>query len=311
MTENTSGEEVGRAVALEPGLRMILAPNPSPMTHRGTNTYLIGERRLAVIDPGPDLPAHEQAILDALLPGQAISHILVTHSHLDHSALASRLSERTGAPVLAFGPSKAGQSPQMAELERQGSIGGGEGVDATFAPHRCVADGERVEGDGWQLHALWTPGHMSNHMSFAWRDALFTGDLVMGWATSIVSPPDGDLSAFMHSCRRLRARSDRVFYPGHGDPVTEPAKRLDWLIRHREEREAAILGAIAAGATTIPGIRTAVYGQLPEGVAFAAERNILAHLLDLHSRGMVEGISGLLPPAEFLPPGDAREATEM
>lgn len=207
---------------IAPGLRRILAPNASPMTFRGTNTYLLGTRDIAVIDPGPDAPAQQAAILQALEPGQRISTILVTHAHLDHSPLARPLSEATGAPVLAFGDAASGRAPEMARLAQAGTVGGGEGVDMPFCPDRNLVDGESVHGDGWQLTAMHLPGHFGNHMGFAWGDVLFSGDLVMGWATSLVSPPDGDLTAFMASLRRLQAHRWSVFYPGHGAPVTSP-----------------------------------------------------------------------------------------
>ncbi|MGB8621685.1 MAG: MBL fold metallo-hydrolase, partial [Paracoccaceae bacterium] len=214
----------------EPGLRLVLAPNPSPMTYWGTNTYLLGTGYVAVIDPGPASDAHLEAILGALAPGERISHILVTHSHVDHSTLAPALSCATGAPVLAFGDSAAGRRADLAALT---GLGGGEGVDRAFSPDERLADGDIVRGQGWSVTALWTPGHMGNHMCFAWGEALFTGDHVMGWASSMVSPPDGDLTAFMTSLERLATRRDRIFYPAHGAPVRDPAARLAELIAHR------------------------------------------------------------------------------
>lgn len=175
------------------------------MTAAGANTYLLGESALAVIDPGPDDPHHFDAILEAT-GGAVVSHILVTHAHRDHSALAPRLAKRTGAPVLAYVDARAGRSPAMTALGALGGLGGGdEGVDYSFAPDVPIRDGERVRGSEWEIAALWTPGHFGNHMSFLWGGAAFTGDLVMGRASSLISPPDGDLSDFMTSCERLRA----------------------------------------------------------------------------------------------------------
>jgi len=273
----------GEVQELEPGIRRILAPNPSPMTFRGTNTYLVGTRRLAIIDPGPGDPAHLEAILGALSPGESVSHILVTHSHVDHSALVPPLREATGAPVLAFGDSAAGRNPEIAALS---GLGGGEGIDAGFAPDRCLADGQSVAGDGWALTALWTPGHMGNHMCFALGDAVFTGDHVMGWATSMVSPPDGDLTAFMASLEKLQGRRDRVFYPAHGAPVADPEARLAELLAHRRGREAQILSALDGGPADAATLTARIYSDVPEALLPAARRNVLAHLIDLTQRGL-------------------------
>ncbi len=289
----------GVAISLEPGLRRILAPNPSPMTYRGTNTYLLGERALAVIDPGPAIPAHLEAILAALEPGQSISHIVVTHAHLDHSPLARDLSARTGAPVFAFGGAQAGRSPVMRELAAGGLAGGGEGVDTDFAPDRTVADGDILRGDGWALEVIHTPGHMGNHIALAWQDACFTADLVMGWASSLVSPPDGDLTDFMASCRRLRGREWRVFHPGHGAPVDAPAARLDWLISHRLGREAAILDALAPGPAAARDLAERIYADTPAALLPAAERNVFAHLVDLTARNLATPLGALSANARF------------
>lgn len=286
----------GEVQELEPGIRRILAPNPSPMTFRGTNTYLLGTRRLAVIDPGPADPKHLEAILGALSPGESVSHILVTHSHVDHSALVPALREATGAPVLAFGDSAAGRNPEIAALS---GLGGGEGIDARFAPDRCLADGESVDGDGWSVTALWTPGHMGNHLCFALGDAVFTGDHVMGWATSMVSPPDGDLTAFMASLEKLQGRHDRVFYPAHGAPVTDPEARLAALIAHRRGREAQILSALDGDPATVPALTARIYSDVPESLLPAARRNVLAHLIDLTQRGLAKPQGELSAEAVF------------
>ncbi|WP_435661082.1 MBL fold metallo-hydrolase [Leisingera caerulea] len=276
----------GAATELEPGLRRILAPNPSPMTYRGTNTYLIGTGSLAVIDPGPESAPHLEAILAAVQPGQQITHIIVTHSHLDHSPLARGLSQATGAPVLGYGGAGAGRSDVMARLAASGLAGGGEGIDTQFAPDITVRDGEVISADGWELEVIHTPGHLGNHIALAWGDACFTADHVMGWASSLVSPPDGDLTDFMASCRRLRQRRWRVFHPGHGAPVTDPAGRLDWLIAHRESREAAILQALAQAPATARVLAEQIYTETPPSLLNAAERNVFAHLVDLSGRGL-------------------------
>jgi len=294
----------GRPETVAPDLRRILAPNPSPMTFRGTNTYLLGRTDLAVIDPGPDDPRHLQAILAALRPGQRISHILVTHAHLDHSPLARRLARTCGAPVLAYGDARAGRSAVMRKLAGDGPMGGGEGVDAAFRPDSVLGDGTVLRGEGWALQALWTPGHFGNHMSFVYEDAVFTGDLVMGWASSLVSPPDGDLGDFMASCRRLRGLGARVLYPGHGAPVTDPAARLDWLIDHRQARERSIRAALASGPAGAAELTARIYTDTPKALLRAAERNVLAHLIELCARGIAMPEGPLRADARFhLRPG--------
>ncbi|MBY6055093.1 MBL fold metallo-hydrolase [Leisingera daeponensis] len=289
----------GTAEVLEPGLRRILAPNPSPMTYRGTNTYILGTGGLAVIDPGPDSDAHLAAILEAVQPGQQITHIIVTHSHLDHSPLARGLSQATGAPVHAFGGPQAGRSEVMSRLADGGLAGGGEGIDKEFSPDVTVADGEVISGDGWDLEVIHTPGHLGNHIALAWKDACFTADHVMGWASSLVSPPDGDLTDFMASCRRLRQRSWRVFHAGHGAPITDPAGRLDWLIAHRESREAAILEALAQAPATARSLAELIYTDTPAALLKAAERNVFAHLVDLTGRGKAAPQGVLSAPSVF------------
>ena len=279
--------EIGVAAQLEPSLHRIVAPNPSPMTYRGTNTYILGDTALAVIDPGPASDAHLEAILAAVGPDQHISHIIVTHTHLDHSPLAKPLSAATGAPVIAFGGPTAGRSEVMQQLAAAGTVGGGEGVDMDFVPDVTVEDGELIVGEGWELEVIHTPGHIGNHISLGWGDACFTADHVMGWASSLVSPPDGDLTDFMASCARLQSRDWRVFYPGHGGDVDDPTARLAWLVAHRRAREASILEALADAPNTAPALAAQIYTQTPPALLGAAIRNVLAHLIDLHGRGLV------------------------
>jgi glyoxylase-like metal-dependent hydrolase (beta-lactamase superfamily II) len=289
----------GVARTLAPDLRRILAPNPSAMTFRGTYTYLLGQSDLAVIDPGPLDPSHLEAILTACGPHQRISHIFVTHSHLDHSPLARPLSEATGAKVLAFGTHYDGRSATMQRLAAAGLAGGGEGIDPDFTPDHRLADGEEVTGTGWRLKAIWTPGHIANHLCFAWDDAVFSGDHVMGWSSSLVSPPDGDLTAFMASCRRLQQHPARVFYPGHGAPVDLPAERLSALLAHRQTRETQILGALQRKPSTVPELVTDLYASTPRALHYAAGRNVFAHLIDLYDRQMVTPIPRLADTAKF------------
>lgn len=291
--------EPGIAVALEPKVRRILAPNPSPMTFRGTNTYLVGTRELAVIDPGPESDAHLRAILAALEPGQTITHICVTHTHLDHSPLAAALSAQTGAPILAFGGPEAGRSAVMQKLAESGLAGGGEGVDASFAPDVVVAEGEVIEGPDWALEVIHTPGHFGNHIAFAFEDMCFVGDHVMGWASSLVSPPDGNLTDFMASCEKLRARPWRVFHAGHGAPIETPAERLDWLMAHRQSREAEILSALQQGPATAEALAALIYKDTPAALLPAATRNVFAHLVDLQGKSLVSPAGELCAEAVF------------
>ncbi|MCU4653510.1 MBL fold metallo-hydrolase [Roseibacterium sp. SDUM158016] len=281
--------ESGAVDRPEADLRRVLAPNPSPMTFHGTNTFIVGTGEVAVIDPGPAIDAHLSAILGALDPGERIGAILVTHSHLDHSPLARPLAEATGAPVLAAGPSDWGRSPVMAALAQAGGVGGGEGIDSDFAPDRRIGTGD-VIGGGWgEIEVLETPGHMANHLSFAWRGALFSGDLVMGWSTSLVSPPDGDMTAFMASLDALSRRHDRLYYPGHGSEVTDPAGRVAELVAHRRGREAQILAALGRlGSCTAAALAEDIYTETPPALLPAAARNVLAHLIDLKERNLAE-----------------------
>ncbi|MWB77974.1 MBL fold metallo-hydrolase [Pseudooceanicola sp. 216_PA32_1] len=278
---------VGRAEQVAPGVRRILCGNPSAFTYRGTNTYLVGSGDLAVIDPGPDDAAHLAAILSAPRAGERITQILVTHAHRDHSPLARALSRETGAPVLAYGGALAGQSEVMRRLAQSGEIGGGEGADSDFVPDVSLPDGATVSGEGWHMTAIWTPGHFGNHMVFDLRGTVFCGDLVMGWATSIVSPPDGDLTDFMASCERLRARAPRRLLPGHGAPIEQPGERIDWLLAHRRTREAAILEALAAGPAASADLAARIYTDIPAAMLPAATRNVLAHLIDLMGKNRV------------------------
>ena len=292
----------GEAVTVAPGVQRVVAPNPSPMTFTGTASYLVGTRELALIDPGPDDPAHVAALLAAVPAGGRIGAILVTHSHRDHTGAVPALRAATGAPVWAFGPHGAGMATRMAALAGQGGLGGGEGGDRGFVPDRMLADGAAVEGEGWRLEAVHTPGHISNHLCFALdgTGVLFTGDTVMAWSTTLVSPPDGDMNAFMASLARLRARDDALYLPGHGAPVREPAAMLDWQANHRRGREAAILEALGrAGQGTAEGLARGIYTDVDPALLPAAARNVLAHLLALEERGRVRCLGPLSAGAAF------------
>lgn len=291
---------IGRAEQLCPGLRRLVAPNASAMTFRGTNTYILGEAEIAVIDPGPDSPEHLAAILDAVGDARRISHVFVTHSHVDHSPLARRLAQVADAPVLAFGDSRAGQSPGMAALAAGFDLGGGEGVDSDFAPDIRLADGEVKVAREWRLQAITTPGHFSNHLCFAWDDKVFSGDHVMSWATTLVSPPDGDLTAFMQSLDRMAARAgDRVYYPGHGAALENPQAMIRYQINHRRMRESQIREALGDGAATARQLAERIYTEIPRELIPAAARNVFSHLIDLGERKVAEPIGILSPDARF------------
>lgn len=278
---------------VQPGIRRILCDNPSPFTYHGTNTYIVGQGGgVAVIDPGPNIQSHLDAILAALGPDERITHIFTTHAHGDHTPLARPLSDVTGAQVLAYGAATRGQSDVMQMLAAQGGLGGGEGMDFDFIPDRTLEDGEEVDGDGWRLLALWTPGHHCNHLSFDCDlgdgyGTIFTGDHVMAWSTSIVSPPDGDLTQFMESCDKLRSRPARLYLPGHGPEILAPHERLDWLVSHRLQRESSILAALSQGPADAHTLATRVYTDTPPGLMPAAARNVLAHLIDLVGKSQV------------------------
>lgn len=293
---------------MEPGIRRITCRNPGPMTFTGTQTYLLGRGDVAVVDPGPDLPEHRAAILAALAPGDRIGTILVTHSHADHSPGVAPLRDATGAEVLAFGPHGAGISDRMAALAASGAkLGGGEGADRSFAPDRLLADGDAAEGDGWAVRALHTPGHLSNHLAFAVEGldggapgAVFSGDHVMAWATTMVSPPDGDMAAFMASLRKMQGRGDRIYYPGHGAPVRDPEAMLAHQIAHRAARERQVLEALdAMGPATPVALTKRIYADVDPSLHPAAARNVLSCLLGLLEDGRAGHEGPLAPDARF------------
>jgi len=278
----------------------VRASNASPLTADGTNTYIIGSGEVAVIDPGPALPRHLDAILAALGEGERVTHILVTHAHRDHSALAPALAARTGAEVLAFGAATDGRSAAMARyVASAAGASGGEGLDLAFRPDRRLADGETVAADTWSVTALHTPGHIGSHLCFACNDLLFSGDHVMGWSSTLVSPPDGDMADYVASLDRLRAGTWRRLLPGHGEPVDQPAERMNTLRTHRVMREAAILTHLTGGALTLGDLTLRVYADTPSANLPAAERNTLAHLIDMIERNLVTAGSALGPHAIF------------
>ncbi len=269
---------------LAPDLRRIMAQNPSPLTGTGTNTYLVGQGDIAVIDPGPDLPEHMAAILSALRPDEVITHILVTHTHLDHSALAPGLARKTGAVVCGFGPFDAGRSATMEALAARGLPDGGEGIDRQFRPDVTLSDEAVIAGKSWTLRAIHTPGHAASHLCFALGDRLFSGDHMMGWSSSLISPPDGDMAAYMASLARLQDEHWSQAFPGHGAAIAVPAERLAALADHRRGREAALRQAVQSGPMALSSLTAHVYADTPIHLHPAAARNVLAHVIDLFDR---------------------------
>ena len=293
----------GVAETVAPGVRRVTCANPSPYTFTGTQSYLVGSGDVALIDPGPDDGEHLRAIITALEPGERISHILVTHSHRDHSPGARALARELGADVHAHGPHGSGLSATMAALVASGAeIGGGEGGDEGFAPDVTLAEGARVEGSDWALEAIHTPGHLSNHLSFALSGTgtVFTGDMVMGFATTLVSPPDGDMAAFMASLDKLAARSgDRLCLPGHGHAVEDPLGMVAHQTAHRESRFAQILAGLDEGPKTAATLTRAIYTDVDPRLLPAAERNVLASLIGLADQGRVTCRGPIEVDAEF------------
>ncbi len=270
---------------LSPLIARLLTDNPGPFTFKGTGVYVVGGGEAAVIDPGPDTPAHVEALKRAL-DGRRVSHILVTHTHNDHSPAAAPLKQWSGAKTYAFGPHGAGKTDDGVKLE--------EGGDMAFVPDVRVKDGDVIQGNGFAFECVYTPGHTSNHMCFALKEekALFTGDHVMGWSTTVVTPPDGDMADYMASLRKLLARDDAVLYPTHGGPIRDPKPFLRAYIDHRLEREAQIVACLRDGLDTIPAMVARMYADVDKRLHPAASRSVLAHLLQMEREGRVVSENG-------------------
>jgi len=273
----------GVAEQVAPGVRRILADNPGPYTFKGTVSYIIGRGKVAIIDPGPAGERHVAALLNAVR-GETVTHILITHTHRDHSPAAAPVKAATGAVTLGEGPHRPARPLFIGETAQLDA-----GGDTAFAPDRRLAHGDVVEGDGFALEAVATPGHTANHMAFALKGPglLFSGDHVMGWSTSLVAPPDGAMGDYMASLHRLMARPETIYLPGHGDVIRDAPDTVANYIRHRLGREASILSNLAKGDADIPGLVRAIYVGLDPRLVAAAALSVLAHLEDLVARGLV------------------------
>ncbi|TNM66767.1 MBL fold metallo-hydrolase [Aliirhizobium smilacinae] len=273
----------GTAVAIADGVERLTVNNPSPFTFHGTNSYIVGNSSVAVIDPGPENEAHFDALMK-VLDGRTVSHIFVSHTHRDHSPLAKRLKDATGALTVAEGPHRASRPLHEGEINPFS-----ESADTDFRPDIAIADGQAIEGDGWTLSAIHTPGHTANHSAFALDGTgiVFSADHVMAWATTIVAPPDGSMADFMASIEKLLARTDRIYFPGHGGPVREPASFLRGLRMHRRMRERAVMERIRAGDRLIADMVKAIYVKTDPRLHGAAALSVLAHIEDLLEKGRV------------------------
>ncbi|MBB3161336.1 hydroxyacylglutathione hydrolase [Rhizobium laguerreae] len=273
----------GRAVPVASGVERITAENPGPFTFYGTNSYIVGSSSVAVIDPGPEDEAHFQALM-AALGGRAVTHIVVSHTHRDHSPLSRRLQAATGAVTVGQGPHRPARPLREGEINPFS-----ESSDLSFVPDITLSDGESLSGDGWVLSAVLTPGHTANHAAFALarRDILFSGDHVMAWSTSIVAPPDGSMADYMASLDRLIEREDGMLLPGHGGPVTQPSTFLKALKAHRLRREQAVLARVQAGDGRIAEMVKVIYRDTDPKLHGAAALSVLAHIEDLLERGEI------------------------
>ncbi|MFN3523390.1 MAG: MBL fold metallo-hydrolase [Phenylobacterium sp.] len=273
--------EYGRCDQVSPLIRRVICNNPGPFTFLGTATFIVGRGEVAVIDPGPDQPEHLEAIL-AAVEGERVSHILVTHHHSDHSPLAGPLKERTGAPIYGCAVAKV-------ETAAESTVRTEAGHDLGFRPDISVCEGARIEGPGWTIEAIPTPGHTSNHICYALEEenALFSGDHIMGWSTTVITPPDGDMAAYFASLERIRARGFGTLWPTHGPPVREVAPFIDAYVAHRRQREAQVVKAVGEGLARIRDMVPVLYAEVDPRLHPAAARSVLAHLIDLTQRGVV------------------------
>ena len=262
------------------GVRRLLAGNPSPFTYSGTQTYIVGEGEVAVVDPGPDLPDHVESIL-AAIGGERITAIMCTHTHRDHSPASRPLAAATGAPIVGCAPLAIDDDGPRADAA----------FDFDYRPDQVLGDGEQIGGDGWTLEAVATPGHTSNHLCFALagEGVLFTGDHVMGWSTTVIAPPDGDMTLYMESLDLLLGRQDAIYLPAHGPAIEEPHSHVRGLIAHRRMREKQIIAKLGERPGRIAAMVEDMYRDVDPRLHPAAGRSVLAHLVDLERRGLVRG----------------------
>jgi glyoxylase-like metal-dependent hydrolase (beta-lactamase superfamily II) len=298
---------------MTPLIRRVICKNPTPFTYKGTGTYIVGQGRVAVIDPGPPLASHVDDVLAALGPDEEVTHMLITHTHSDHSSLTARLQERTGARSYGFGPHGAVRpfdpsdridfskyfAPEEKvrfdkewddlpdELKR-------EGPDLDFRPDERVRDGDVIQGDGWTMTAVHTPGHCSNHICYrlAEEQVLFSGDHVMGWATSVVGPPDGSMRDYLASLRKLLHANDVCYWPTHGPAITDPRTYVQSFIAHREEREEQILAYLRSGAQQIADFVPEMYAKYDKRLWYPAANSVHAHMLHLVETGRARVVDG-------------------
>lgn len=277
--------QAGLLEPVESWLRRITAPNPGPFTFCGTGTYVVGSGQVAVIDPGPAIQSHVDALLDQL-GGETVTHILVTHAHADHSSACHLLQQHVDAPVYAY-PQDHGYHNEMGRIEA-------DGYDVSFKPDIAITDGHTIEGGKWTLRALHTPGHASDHLCFHidQYNELFCGDHVMGWSSSIVSPPDGNMSDYMRELERLLNRTETRYWPTHGGPIVQPQKWVQRLIDHRLAREAAILDCVHSGYASASEMVPKIYSDLAQEMHAAAERSLRASLAWLVEKHVLETYTG-------------------
>jgi glyoxylase-like metal-dependent hydrolase (beta-lactamase superfamily II) len=308
--------EYGLVDQMTPMIRRVICKNPTPFTYKGTGTYIVGKGKVAVIDPGPSLSTHVDDVLAALGPDEEVTHILITHTHSDHSAMTDRMKMLTGARAYGFGPhgavrpfdpndkvdfSKYFTPAEKAMFDREWDALPEtlkrEGPDLDFVPEERLRDGDIIEGDGWTLTAIHTPGHCSNHLCYylAEENSLFSGDHVMGWATSVVGPPDGSMQDYLDSLRKLLPRQEARYWPTHGPAITDPRPYIRAFITHREEREAQITTYLRTGAKQIADFVPEMYASYDKRLWYPAANSVHAHMIHLVETGRARVVDGHEP----------------